>query len=432
MNTKLNLNRSDLAINGGSPVRTKDWLDNFTLGEEEKQAAIKAIESGYLSLFEGSYKPDPPFSFYGGPYVQELEKRWAEYYGAKFAVSMNSATSGLYAAVGALGIGYGDEVIVSPYTMTACALAPIIYGAIPIFADVDLKTGCLDVNSIEEKITSRTKAILLVHQFGIPADMQSIMTIAKEYNLKVIEDCAQAHGAKYKGQYVGTFGDIGVFSLNVNKTIQTGEGAVIITNDEELFYRLALIRNHGENVVGPSGYKNITNILGFNYRLTEIQAAMAIEQIKKLDRLNKIRLEFVDMLKEELKNYEFIEVLGNHLDSSSLATYYVFPFRLLNFSGDERENFVNVLNKEGAIFYKGYVRPLYLQPIYQTKDAFKFGYPFSAPENQEIKINYYLGSCPNAEKLHFNELVINEHIRYPHKKEDIKDLIKIFKKVCNG
>ncbi|MEM4326259.1 MAG: DegT/DnrJ/EryC1/StrS family aminotransferase, partial [Candidatus Pacearchaeota archaeon] len=219
MNTRLNLGRKELAINGGKPVRKRPWLDNFTLGKEEKQAAIKVIERGYLSLFEGSYKPEPPFSFFGGPFVQELEERWADFYGVKYAVSMNSATSGLYASIGALGIGYGDEVIVSPYTMTACALAPIIYGAIPIFADVNLDSGCLDANSIKEKITSRTKAILVVHQFGIPADMDSIMLIAKKFNLKVIEDCAQAHGAKYKGKFVGTFGDIGVFSLNVNKTI---------------------------------------------------------------------------------------------------------------------------------------------------------------------------------------------------------------------
>ena len=127
---------------------------------------------------------------------------------------MNSATSGLYASIGALGIGFGDEVIVSPYTMSACAMAPMIYGAIPIFADVELDTGSLDPDSIEENITKRTKAIMVVHQFGIPANMDSIMAIAKKYGLFVIEDCAQAHGAKYKGKFVGTIGDIGVFSMN--------------------------------------------------------------------------------------------------------------------------------------------------------------------------------------------------------------------------
>jgi dTDP-4-amino-4,6-dideoxygalactose transaminase len=150
-----------LAINGGSPVRTKPWLDNFTTGEEEKRAASEVLDSGYLSLFEGSHTPDKPFSFLGGPYVQKLENEWCEYYGARYAVSMNSATSGLYAAIGALGLGYGDEVIVSPYTMSACATCCLVYGAIPIFADVKLETGSLDPDSIESRITARTKAIVV-------------------------------------------------------------------------------------------------------------------------------------------------------------------------------------------------------------------------------------------------------------------------------
>ena len=204
----IDLNRSELAINGGQPLRVKPWLDNFTMAEEEKQAVLRVMDSGYLSLFEGSHTPDMPFSFKGGPEVQSLEEEWGDYYGIKHSISVNSATSGLYAAIGALEIGYGDEVIVSPYTMTACAIAPLVYGAIPVFADVELESGSLDPKSILEKVTPRTKAILVVHQFGIPANMDAIMEIAKKYGLKVIEDCAQAHGAKYKNKYVGTLGDI--------------------------------------------------------------------------------------------------------------------------------------------------------------------------------------------------------------------------------
>ena len=206
-------------------------------------ALSRVIDSGYLSLFEGSHTPDEPFSFKGGPEVQALEHEWSEYYDINHSISVNSATSGLYAAVGALGLGFGDEVIVSPYTMSACALAPMIYGAIPVFADVELNTGSLDPASIRNIITPNTKAIIVVHQFGIPANMREIMAIAKEFNLKVIEDCAQAHGAKIDGKYVGTFGDIGVFSLNVNKTIQSGEGGVCVTKDDDLAYNLQLIRN---------------------------------------------------------------------------------------------------------------------------------------------------------------------------------------------
>ena len=162
----MNLTNPKLAINGGDPIRTKPWIDNITTGMEEKIAVNRVFDQGYLSLFEGSYKPDFPFSFKGGPEVQALENEWSEYYNVNYSISMNSATSGLYAAIGALNIGYGDEVIVSPYTMTACATAPLVYGAIPVFADIELETGCLDPKSIEKNISDRTKAILIVS--GVP------------------------------------------------------------------------------------------------------------------------------------------------------------------------------------------------------------------------------------------------------------------------
>ena len=181
----MNLSGKELAINGGSPIRTQGWKDNWSTGREEKAAVCRVLDSGYLSMFEGSHVPDPPFSFFGGPEVQNLEQEWCAYYEVNYAVSVNSATSGLYAAIGALEIGYGDEVIVSPYTMTACAMAPLLFGAIPVFSDVEKETGCMDVKSIERALSDRTKAILVVHQFGIPADMEKIMELAKQHDLKV-------------------------------------------------------------------------------------------------------------------------------------------------------------------------------------------------------------------------------------------------------
>ncbi len=425
---RIDLSRKELALNGGAPVRSQPWADNFTTGEEEKAAVLRVLDSGYLSKFEGSHTPDPPFSFYGGPEVQALENEWCEYYGCRHAVSMNSATSGLFAAMGALGLGYGDEVIVSPYTMTACALAPMIYGAIPVFADVEEKTGCLDPDSIEKNITSRTRAILVVHQFGIPADMDRIMGLAKKYDLKVVEDCAQAHRAKYKGEFVGKRGDIGVFSLNVNKSIQCGEGGVCVTTDDELAYRLALIRNHGEAVVGPANYMNIANIAGFNFRLTELQAAIAREQLRKLERLNRHRLELVEALSDRLSDHAFLHPPEGRDECES--TYYVYPIRFdferVNIT---REQFVSAVNAEGAQFYQGYVEPLYLQPLYQQQQLLKNGYPFSAPENQGHSGCYDKGLCPVTESLHFRQMIINEHIRWPHSIGDINDLASAIEKV---
>ncbi len=424
----LNLAHSHLAMNGGSPVRQKPWVDNFTTGMEEQQAAVRAMESGYLSKFEGSHTPDYPFSFWGGPFVQGLEEQWKDYYGSRYAISMNSATSGLFAALGALEIGFGDEVIVSPSTMTACAVGPLIYGAIPIFADIERTTGVLDCDSIEKLITPRTKCIIIVHQFGIPADMDRLLAICQQHDIKIIEDCAQAHGAKYKGRYVGTFGDIGVFSLNVNKTIQCGEGAVCITNNEDLRYRLALIRNHGEAVVGPAEYTNILNIIGFNYRMTEVQAAVACEQLKKLDSLNKRRIEMVDYLNERLQAFDFLEVVSGRPECFS--TYYQYPLLYKEeVAGVPIETFRQLICEEGTYFFRGYV-PLYFEKIYQTKTAFKHGYPFSAPENKEIKTNYFQGACPVAERLRDHELLLNEHIRPPNTLGDIEDIVKIFEKIA--
>ena len=420
-----------LAIEGGQPVRTKPWLDNFTTGDEEKAAAASVLDSGYLSLFEGSHAPDAPFSFRGGPAVQQLEAVAGAMLNVPHVVSVNSATSGLYAAIGALGIGYGDEVIVSPYTMSACAAAPLVYGAIPIFADVDENLGSLSPESIESRITPRTRAILVVHQFGIPARMGEIMSIAKRHNLKIIEDCAQAWGAKYDGQFVGTLGDIGVFSFNVNKTIQSGEGGLCVTRDSDLAYRLQLIRNHGEAVVGPAGYVDIANIIGFNYRLTEIQAAIACAQLRKLERLNEIRLELVSLLLEGLRKFEFLKLplsLPEHH-----PTYYVFPIRYDSKPlGLMRADFVRTVNAEGIQFYQGYVRPLYLQPLYQRRCAYKAGYPWSAPENALSQPDYSSGSCPVAERLHMDEMVINEHIRPPHVAEDVVDIVTAVDKVASA
>jgi perosamine synthetase len=438
---KIDLTNKHLALNGGTPLRSehKKWQDNFTTGEEEKAAASEVIESGYLSLFEGSHTPDVPFSFEGGPYVQKFESEWSAYYNVKHSISVNSATSGLFAAIGALGIGYGDEVIVSPYTMTACALAPLIYGAIPVFADVELETGSLDPTSIRAKVSKNTKAIIVVHQFGIPANMDKISAIAKEFNLKIIEDCAQAHGCLYKGKEVGTIGDIGVFSLNVNKTIQTGEGGVCVTNDDDLAYRLKLIRNHGEAVVGPAGYKNIVNIAGFNYRMTEILAAVASVQLKKLPALNTARIAMVSSLVEQLSEFDFLQPLISRPECKNCTcaqnkkckpTFYVFPMRFLpEKTNITRKEFIATLNAEGFLFFQGYVAPLYLQPLYQEKSLFRKGYPFEAPANQKLNMDYAKGLCPTTERLHYHEMTINEHIRLPNTQEDIDDIYRAIKKI---
>ena len=286
----------NLAINGGNPVRTKLFPAYRTIGTEEKDAVAKVLDSGILSRYLGCWHDN----FYGGPEVQNLEKEWAEYFSVKHAIAVNSCTSGLYCAVGAIGTEPGEEIIVSPFTMSASAVAPLVYNAIPVFADIEEDCFCLDPDSVEQKITSRTKAIIVVDIFGQPYDAEKINSIAKKHNLYVIEDAAQAPGARYKGRYAGTLGDIGVFSLNYHKHIHCGEGGIVVTDDDVLAEKVCLIRNHAEAVVETKGVSDLTNMLGFNYRMTEIEAAIAKCQLKKLPGLLKSRRGNCEYLSEKL------------------------------------------------------------------------------------------------------------------------------------
>jgi dTDP-4-amino-4,6-dideoxygalactose transaminase len=185
-----------LAIDGGSPVRRRPFPQYRTIGPEEKQAVMAVLDSGVLSQFVGVWGPD----FHGGPRVRSLEAAWAEYFGIAHAITMNSATSGLYAAVGAAGVGPGDEVIVSPYTMSASAAAAVVYGAIPVFADIDPETFCLDPRSVAARIGDRTRAVIAVDLFGHPAAWDDLRAAVRGRNIVLIEDAAQAPGARLAGR----------------------------------------------------------------------------------------------------------------------------------------------------------------------------------------------------------------------------------------
>jgi perosamine synthetase len=421
-----------LAIKGGIPVRTKLFPAYNTIGEAEKTAVLQVLESGNLSQFLGAWHKD----FFGGPTVQKFENDWAKVFSSKYAISVNSNTSGLFAAIGACGIRAGDEVIVSPYTMSASALAPIIYGAVPIFADVDPLNYGLSPESIEKCITPRTKAIIVVHLFGNPAKMDEIMSIANKYNLKVIEDCAQAPMALYKGKPVGTIGDIGIFSLNYHKHIHTGEGGILTTNNEQIAERIYLIRNHGENIVEPKGVKDVFNTHGFNFRMTEIEAAIGVEQLKKLPALIDERLENANFFSNELK-----KIAGITSPFIELEDKHVFYLHALKFDkhiiGIDRNTFVDavkaeipsaILREDTPLMGSGYVRPLYLQPLYQQRATHC---SFNC-EKYKGHVNYNKGICRVAEKLHYEELITHEYIRPGMTKEDMMDVINAIDKVCKN
>lgn len=425
-----------LAINGGEKVRVNLFPAYNTIGIEEEEAVLRVLRSGKLSTFLGTWHDD----FYGGPEVRALESEWAEYFNVKHAISVNSATSGLYAAVGACGISPGDEIIVSAYTMSASAAAALVYGAIPIFADIEEDFYCLDIKSIESKITKKTKAIIVVDIFGQPYDAEAINALAKKHNLFVIEDTAQAPGAMLEGKYAGTLGDIGVFSLNYHKHIHSGEGGIIVTNDDLLADKIRLIRNHAEAVLSARGIKDkseLVNMVGYNYRMTEIEAAIARCQLKKLPFLLEQRIENTKYLNEKLGNIPCIK--PTKIRKGAKHVFYVHPLQFdAKIAGIHRNRYIDavkaelpptLLREESSVLLSyGYVKPLYLQPLYQEKIAFgRDGYPFTLSN-----VTYSKGLCPITEEMHFNRLVTHEFMRPGMSVTDMDDVVCAFQKVWDN
>lgn len=418
---------SRLALFGGEPVRRDPFPPYLTIGEEEKRAVLEVLDSGVLSSFVGSNDP----AFYGGPRVRALEADWAAYFGARHAVTFNSATSALVAAVGALEIGPGDEVICSPYTMSASATCVLAYNAIPVFADIEDETFGLDPGAVASRITPRTRALVVVHLFGHPARLDPLLALARRHDLRVIEDAAQAPGATYRGRFAGTFGDIGVFSLNCHKTIQTGEGGVAVTDDDELALRLRLIRNHGEAVVdGGMAVPNLANVIGWNLRMTEIEAAIGAAQLRKLEALTKPRIELAEYLTGRLRSLPGIRPPAVAADSRHV--YYVYAVRLDEATiGIPRDRLADALAAEGIRFYRGYMKPLYLQPLYQQRVVYGArGCPFTCGHYQG-EVSYAPGICPVAERLYERELLFTDLCRPPLTVGDIDSIARAFEKILD-
>ncbi|MDD5211665.1 MAG: DegT/DnrJ/EryC1/StrS family aminotransferase [Sulfuricurvum sp.] len=422
-----------LAINGGEKFRTQPFPAYNTIGIQEEEAVLKVLRSGKLSTYLGTWHND----FYGGPEVRALEHEWCEFFGVKHAISVNSATSGLYAAVGACGISPGDEVIVSAYTMSASATAALVYGAIPVFADIEEEYYCLDVKSIESKITIKTKAIIVVDLFGQPYDRDAINALAKQHNLYVIEDAAQAPGAMLDEEFAGTLGDIGIYSLNYHKHIHSGEGGVIVTDDDSLAHKLRLIRNHAEAVLSAKGIEDkseLINMVGFNYRMTEIEAAIAREQLKKLPDLLTQRLDNTMYLNKQLAKIPCI--IPTKIRPNCKHAFYVHPLQFNEkIAGMHRNRFIDavkaelpptLLREESTVLLSyGYVKPLYLQPLYQERIAFgRDGYPFTLSD-----VTYPKGLCPITEDMHYNRLITHEFMRPGMTSADMDDVIGAFEKV---
>jgi len=414
---------SKLALLGGEPLITKTNSDYISLGTAEIELVNSVLESQCLSGFFGGWCD----GFYGGPKVQEFESEFSGRLGSKYAISVNSNTSGLIAAIGAAGISPGDEVIVPPFSMSATAMAPLFYGGIPVFVDIESDTFCLNPELVNASITDKTRAIIAVNLFGHPAQLKSLRKIADKHGIILIEDNAQAPFANEENIDAGTIGHMGVFSFNYHKHIHTGEGGMVVTNDELLAKRLYAIRNHGENVVEELGIDDITNMIGFNFRMTELSAAVGLAQLKHADKHINHRIKIAERLTSGTEGMEGI--IPPIARENCKHVYYCWAMKFdQNVVGVSRELFIKALVAEGFTLSNGYVKPLYMLPVFQSRKAIgRDGFPFNMTDRK-----YKAGICEIAERMHTTEMCLYETCAHYLSDTDLDAMVDAFNKVYSN
>jgi dTDP-4-amino-4,6-dideoxygalactose transaminase len=327
---------------------TTDYRINVAepfVGEEEAEAVRRVLLSG---------------QYVSGAKVAEFEKAFAGYIGTEYAVAVSNGTSALYIALEAMGVGKGDEVIVPPMTFFATVSSVLFLGAKPVFADLDLDDLCLSPDSVKDKITPRTKAILPVHLFGAAAKMDRLLAIAERHGIPILEDCAQAHGTEHQSRKVGGIGRAGAFSFFATKHMTTGEGGMITTNDKTIVETAKILRSHG-----MSGRDDHV-MLGYNNRMTEMEAAMGLVQLNKLEELNRKRIENSEYLLNRVKelSWAHIPVPGENVKH----TYFWCPVMVKANSGKTIDDLKAHLKEHNIGFRQRYQAPLYKQPVLRQID----------------------------------------------------------------
>jgi perosamine synthetase len=321
------------------------------LGKEEQDRVNDAICSGNISSYQGGY-------------IKEFEEKFAKFCGVKHAISVSSGTAALHLAVIALGLKKGDEIIVPTLTMMSSIFAPLYEGVKPVPIDIDKKTYNLDPKLIEEKITPKTKAIMVVHLYGHPVDMDLVMNIAKKYKLFVIEDAAEAHGAKYKGKMVGGIGDIGCFSMYANKIITTGEGGMVTTNNDNFAQK---IRNIKSLAFGKD-QKLMHQDIGYNYRLANLQAAVGVGQLEKINRILKIKRKMSSYYLSNLSDIK--DIILPYEAPYAFSVYWMFHIVLKGKLSGRRSEFIKLLKEEGVETREDFV-PYHEQNIFIERGLVK-------------------------------------------------------------
>jgi len=349
-----------------------------TIGEEELENIISAVNSGWIGK---------------GQFIKKFEREFADYNGCSYGVSTMNGTAAIHLALASLGIKKGDEVIVPDLTFAATAEAVSYCGAIPIFVDINEKYWCIEPSEIERKITDKTRAIIPVHLYGHPCDMDPIMKIAEEHNLYVIEDCAEAHGAEYKGRRVGSIGNVGCFSFYGNKVITTGEGGMCITNDEELAKKMEHYRSHC--MKEPYYHTDV----GFNYRMTNLQAAIGVAQLTKINQFIEKKKQIANWYKEGLEYLAEQGMLTLHPEMPwAKCVYWMYSILVRDKLEINRDNLIRFLAKRG-IETRPFFYPMHILPPYKTcKGTFRVAESISSeglnlpssPTLEESQIEYII------------------------------------------
>jgi len=356
--------------------------------DEEIEAAVRVLKSGFLAQ---------------GSEVYAFEKEFAEYLGVKHAIAVANGTVGLDLALKAVGIREWHEVITTPFTFIATANAILYQGARPVFADIDPKTYNLDPSSVLEAITPRTKAIIVVHLYGQPADMKAFREIADDYKLLLIEDCAQAHGATFMGRKVGGLGDVAVFSFYATKNMTTGEGGMIVTNDDKIAEKLRILRDQGQTA------KYVHEELGYNYRMTNIQAAIGRIQLRRLEEMNNKRIENAHYLTSHLSGIKGI--IPPYADPRVKHVFHQYVIRVSDEFPLTRDRLAEKLREKGVDTAVHYPIPVHQQPLYR-----RLGYP------QNI--------CPNA--IEASRRVLSLPVHPLLTSEDLHYIINTIKELSGG
>lgn len=439
-----------LAILGGSPHRKTPFLVEPMVDEAEEQAVLEAVRERNFSRYIGTAVGDDVlrltsaqaaeisdyWHFLGGKNVRLFAAEFAQAMGVAYAIPINSATTGLSVALAAAGVGPGDEVIVPAISFSATGNAPLMYGSIPVFVDVDPETFCLDPAKVEAAITPRTKALLPVHLAGNVAAMDRLMAIAEKHSLVVIEDACQAIGAGWNDRKVGGIGHAGVFSFQQSKNIMTGEGGMIVTNSSEIAKRSRLILNHGEAVFGDGATEDdLANIVGYNFRMPELCAALGRTQLRKLERVNEWRTRNADLLRELLDGVHGLTVAPSQRRQGGPATevpHFLTALYDEAAMGLPRALFVAALREEGIPVGTGYVRPMYMAPLFLKKVAQGAEHWPWSHGGRNSTVSYAKGQCPVAEALLERRFLWFYHIAYSSTAKDMEDIAGAVRKVVDN